>query len=74
MPRIINILKYLPIKIDASIFGGRITHDLYMSGLTRKEFGSLIPADSSTIREWENGKYIPSKKKRIIIEATLTIV
>ena len=71
MPGIISMIKYLPIQIDTSSFGGRITYYRYMKGLTPKEFGILIPADASTIRDWEKGKHISSKKKQAKIEAIL---
>ena len=68
MPGIIKLIGYLPIQIDASTLGGQINHYRFIHGLTPKEFGALIPANASTILDWEKGKHIPSKKKRLKVD------
>ena len=68
IPRIIRMIGYLPVKIDTSTFGGRITNYRFMKGITPDEFGKLIPADPSTVLDWEKGKHIPSKKRCLKIE------
>ncbi len=64
MPGIIRMIGYLPVEIDTSTFGGRIINYRHIKGLTPREFGDLISADPSTVRNWENGKRSPSKKKK----------
>jgi DNA-binding transcriptional regulator YiaG len=68
MPGIIKMIGYFPLDIDMSTFGGWITCYRYRYGMTPKEFGALIPADASTIRNWEKGKHIPTGKKRLRVE------
>ena len=71
MPEIIKMIGYLPVDIDTSFLGGRITHYRYMLGVTPKQFGSLIPADASTVRDWESGRHIPLRRKRLIVESII---
>jgi DNA-binding transcriptional regulator YiaG len=73
-PKIINFLGYYPFEIDLSAFGGRITHYRYTLGMTPKQFGFLIPADASTVRGWENGRLVPPKRKRLIVERIINQV
>jgi len=68
MPGIIGVIKYLLIQIDTSTLGGKIRHYRFLHGLTPKEFGALVVADASTIRDWKKGKHIPPKSKRQKIE------
>jgi DNA-binding transcriptional regulator YiaG len=68
MPGIIRMIGYLPVDINTSTFGGRITHYRYMLGMTPRQFGVLIPADASTVRSWENERHIPPKMKRLLVE------
>ena len=63
MPRIIKLMGYLPVDLDTSNLGCKITLYRYLHGLTPKEFGTLIPAHGSAVRDWEKGKYFPSRKK-----------
>lgn len=58
------MIKYVPVQIDTATLGGQINYYRYMHGLTPKEFGTLIPADASTIRDWEKGKHSPPKRKQ----------
>ena len=51
MPQIIKMLGYLPVKIDVSILGGKIAHYRYMHGLTPEEFGLIVRANASAVRE-----------------------
>ena len=66
--KLVKLLGYLPIKIDTSTLGGRITQFRYLNGLTPKEFGALVNADPSTVRAWEIGTNKPSKNRRLLIE------
>jgi len=63
MPGIIGMIGYLPFNMDTSTLEGQIYCHRIMHGLSPKEFGTLIPADASTIRAWEKGKRIPPKRK-----------
>lgn len=63
MPGIIQLIGYLPIEIDTSTIGGRITLYRYTHGLSPKEFGFLLSADASTVRAWESGENTPHKKR-----------
>jgi DNA-binding transcriptional regulator YiaG len=67
MAGITKLLGYVPVVIDTSTFGGKITFHRYVQGITPKEFGALLPADASTVRDWEKGKHIPSEKKKLKI-------
>lgn len=71
MPTIIKMLGYFPINIKTNTFSGKITQFRFNRGMTFKEFGMLISADASTIRDWEDGKHIPSKRKKENIEALI---
>ena len=73
MPGIIKLIGYLPIGIDTSIFGGRITMYGYKHGLTPKELGLLLSVDASTIRAWEKGENTPHKNRIRNIEESLSI-
>lgn len=68
MPGIIKVIGYLPVEIDASTLGGRITKYRYMRGLTPSEFGMLVSADSSTVRKWELNKNTPHGERKKLIE------
>ena len=74
MPGIIGMIGYLPVKINTRTFGGGITHYRYMLGITPKQFGLLVSSDASTVRDWENGKHTPPKKKRLIVERKINQV
>ncbi len=63
MPKIIKMIGYTPFKFDTSTLAGQIIHYRFTNGLNPKEFGALIPADATTIQNWENGKHIPRKRK-----------
>ncbi|HSU27047.1 MAG TPA: helix-turn-helix domain-containing protein [Chitinophagaceae bacterium] len=73
MPGIIQMIGYLPIEVDASTFGGRITRYRYKHGLTPKELGLLLSADASTVRAWEAGKNMPHKSRIKDIEDALRL-
>lgn len=72
IPGIIEMIGYLPVEIDTSTFGGRVTKYRYIKGLTPKEFGDLISADPSTVRDWEKGKNRPNNMKRKIVDFLLS--
>jgi DNA-binding transcriptional regulator YiaG len=63
MPKITKMIGYLPINIDTSTLGGQIYFYRVVHGLNPKEFGALIPADGSTVLDWEKGKHILAKRK-----------
>jgi len=67
-PKIIEFLGYIPFDVDASTLGGQIKLYRYLHGLSRKEFGALIPVDASTILAWETGRHVPPKRKYKKIE------
>jgi DNA-binding transcriptional regulator YiaG len=71
MQGIIKMIGYNPVEIDISTFSGRIINYRYINGMSPKEFGKLIPADPSTVLDWEKRKHLPSKKKRLKIEAII---
>lgn len=71
MPGIIKMIGYLPVEFDTSTFGGRTTYYRYIKGLTPKEFGKLVFADPSTVRDWEKGRHIPSQEKILVIEGVM---
>ena len=64
MPRIIKAIGYLPLEINTSTLGGKITEYRYLNGLTSKGFGKLVLANGSTVLDWESGECIPSRAKR----------
>lgn len=70
-PKIIEFLQNFPFEIDRSTFGGMITFYRYSNGITPKEFGQIISADPSTVRDWENGQHLPHKQKLLNIEAII---
>jgi hypothetical protein len=41
IPGIIRMIGYVPVNINTSHFGGRITYYRYMKGMIPKEFGCL---------------------------------
>lgn len=67
MPGIIRMIGYMPVEIDTSTFGGRITYYRYINGLTPEEFGQMVCADPSTVRVWEANKNIPYKRGREVV-------
>lgn len=71
IPKITQLLGYLPIQIDTSTLGGEITYFRYLNGLTPKEFGEKVGADPSTIRAWETGKNKPGGRRICLIESTI---
>ncbi|WP_158561300.1 helix-turn-helix transcriptional regulator [Emticicia sp. C21] len=58
-PKLIEVLGFLPFEIDTSTLGGKIIAYRYTKGLSRKKFSHLLGVDESTLRAWENNKYIP---------------
>jgi len=68
IPGIFRMIGYLPFNIDTSTLGGKIYCYRIMHGLSRNEFGALIPADASSILSWEKGKHVPPKRKYKKIE------
>jgi len=68
IPRITKMINYLPVAIDTSTFGGRITYYRCLNGLTPKKFGQMVTADPSTVRSWEASQNIPHKKRKQFIE------
>jgi len=73
IPGIVKLIGYLPIEIDTSTFGGRVTMYRYEHGITPKEFGLLVSADASTVRAWEKGENTPNKNRIRNIEKLLSI-
>jgi hypothetical protein len=43
------MIKYFPVEINTSTFGGRIRHYRYTRRITPREFGRLIYVDASTV-------------------------
>ncbi|WP_158561298.1 helix-turn-helix transcriptional regulator [Emticicia sp. C21] len=58
-PKIIEVLGLYPFNIDTSMLGGKIIAYRYSKGLSRKKFSKLLGVDESTLRTWEENKYIP---------------
>ena len=58
-PKFIEILGLLPFDVDTSTLGGKIIAYRYSKGLSRKKFSQLLGVDESTLKTWEDNKYIP---------------
>jgi transcriptional regulator with XRE-family HTH domain len=58
-PKLIEVLGFLPFDIDTSTLGGKIIAYRYTKGLSRKKLSQLLGVDESTLKNWENNKYIP---------------
>lgn len=57
-PKLIEVLGFLPFEVDTSRLGGKIIAYRYTKGLSRKKFGNLLGVDESTLKTWEENKYI----------------
>ncbi|WP_147322808.1 transcriptional regulator [Emticicia sp. C21] len=58
-PKLIEVLGFLPFEIDTSTLGGKIIVYRYIKGLSRKKFSNLLGVDESTLKTWEDNKYVP---------------
>lgn len=74
IPKINQLLGYLPVQIDTSTFGGEITYFRYLTGLTPKEFGALVKVDASTVRSWESKITLPKKSRLKQVKAIVELL
>ncbi|WP_158561302.1 helix-turn-helix transcriptional regulator [Emticicia sp. C21] len=58
-PKIIEVLGIFAFDVDTSTLGGKIIAYRYTKGLSRKKFSNLLGVDESTLKNWEDNKYIP---------------
>ncbi|RFS15024.1 helix-turn-helix transcriptional regulator [Emticicia sp. C21] len=58
-PKIIEVLSIFPFDIDTSTLGSKIISYRYTKGLSRKKFSKMLGVDESTLKTWEDNKYIP---------------
>ncbi len=58
-PKLIEVLGISPFDVDTSTLGGKIIAYRYSKGLSRKKFSNLLGVDESTLKNWEDNKYIP---------------
>lgn len=66
-PKIIRFLGYNPFEVSSDTFGGKIKGYRVKNGLSHKELGKLLSVHASTVGDWENDNFTPSKSKRAII-------
>jgi len=70
LPRIIRFLGYNPLPVSESLPDKLLTTRRSL-GVTQKTFAEQLGVDPGTLRSWENGKRLPSKKLSRIIAGFL---
>jgi transcriptional regulator with XRE-family HTH domain len=70
IPAITRFLGYDPLVTGAS-FPERLTATRRARGLTQKQLARELGVGPTTIRDWENGRHEPSRKKLELIDAFL---
>ena len=62
IPKIIDIIGYLPIDVDISTLGGRIKYYRYFNGVSQEELAKKLGVNESTIFHYEKGVHRPQTK------------
>jgi transcriptional regulator with XRE-family HTH domain len=70
LPRIIRFLGYNPLPVYESLPDKLLTARRSL-GFTQKTFAERLGVDPGTLRSWESGKRLPSKKLSRIIAGFL---
>lgn len=52
-PALIRFLGYYPFELDLTAFEGRIKAFIYINGLSRKQFATLMKINPRTAQQWE---------------------
>ena len=72
MPKIIQFLEYIPVKINTETLGGKVKAYRYLKGLSHKKFGKLLGVDASSVSAWESNKSSPREATLKLLQTYLT--
>ena len=67
LPKIIDFLGYVPFSTGDS-FPERLKAYRMLNGLSQRQLAQELGVDPTTVRDWENGKSKPMRKKRERVE------
>lgn len=73
-PKLIEVLGLLPFEVDTSTLGGKIIAYRYTKGMSRKKFSKLLGVDESTLKTWEDNKYIPKADIMLILQTLFNVI
>jgi len=54
--------------MDQTSYAGKVKGLALLLGLGRRNFAKILNVDESTLRAWEQGKNLPTKKRRAEID------
>ncbi len=71
VPKIIEFLGYNPHETKIESLGARIKSARMLLGLDQRKLSRVLGVDPTTVLRWEQGKGMPSKKLRVVLESFL---